>query len=115
MSNTTSRALLISSVFSFAATVALAQPVAAAPADQAPSLNSTAVPPTTPTPADRAAPTVASTASTTDGYRLGAHAEIDLGILAFLKQGTAIAGGVTYGPFRAGLKPRGPRETGRLR
>jgi hypothetical protein len=37
------------------------------------------------------------------GYRLGAHAEVDLGILAFLKQGTAIAGGVTYGPFRAGL------------
>jgi hypothetical protein len=35
--------------------------------------------------------------------RLGAHAEVDLGILAFLRQGTAIAGGVTYGPFRAGL------------
>lgn len=32
-----------------------------------------------------------------------AHAEVDVGILAFLKQGTAIAGGVTYGPFRAGL------------
>ncbi len=37
------------------------------------------------------------------GYRLGAHAEVDAGILAFLKQGTAIGGGVTYGPFRAGL------------
>jgi hypothetical protein len=39
----------------------------------------------------------------TDSYQLGAHAEVDLGILAFLRQGTAIAGGVTYGPFRAGL------------
>ena len=36
-------------------------------------------------------------------YHLGAHAEVDVGILAFLRQGTAIAGGLTYGPFRAGL------------
>jgi len=36
-------------------------------------------------------------------WHLGAHAEVDLGILLFLDQGTAIAGGVTYGPFRAGL------------
>jgi len=42
-------------------------------------------------------------AAEAEHYRLGAHAEVDLGILAFLKQGTAIAGGATYGPFRAGL------------
>jgi hypothetical protein len=48
-------------------------------------------------------PAVTTTAAPAeDGYHLGAHAEIDLGILAFLRQGTAIAGGVTYGPFRAG-------------
>ncbi len=40
---------------------------------------------------------------TSEGYHLGAHAEVDLGLLAFLRQGTAIAGGVTYGPFRAGV------------
>src|SRR5262249_25681880 len=39
----------------------------------------------------------------TDGWRVGAYAEVDLGILVFLKQGTGIAGGVVYGPFRAGL------------
>lgn len=37
------------------------------------------------------------------GYRWGAHAELDVGALAALKQGTAIAGGVVYGPFRAGM------------
>lgn len=42
-------------------------------------------------------------AVTAQQHRLGAHAEVDVGILAFLRQGTAIAGGVTYGPFRAGL------------
>jgi hypothetical protein len=41
--------------------------------------------------------------ATDERWQLGAHAEVDLGILLFLDQGTAIAGGVTYGPFRAGL------------
>lgn len=37
------------------------------------------------------------------GYRLGAHAEIDAGVLIALRQGAAFAGGVVWGPFRAGL------------
>lgn len=37
------------------------------------------------------------------GYHLGAHAELDLGVLIALEQGAAIAGGVVYGPFRAGM------------
>jgi hypothetical protein len=41
--------------------------------------------------------------STNTGYRLGAHAELDVGALIFLRQGAAFAGGVVYGPFRAGL------------
>jgi hypothetical protein len=36
-------------------------------------------------------------------YRLGAHAEIDAGVLIALRQGAAFAGGVVWGPFRAGL------------
>lgn len=36
-------------------------------------------------------------------YRLGVHAELDVGALIALKQGAAFAGGVVYGPFRAGL------------
>ena len=34
--------------------------------------------------------------------RLGAYADIDVGVLAFLKQGASFGGGVSYGPFRAG-------------
>jgi hypothetical protein len=37
------------------------------------------------------------------GYRLGAHAEIDLGTLIALKQGAGFAAGAVFGPFRAGL------------
>ncbi|HTV25399.1 MAG TPA: hypothetical protein VMG12_42180 [Polyangiaceae bacterium] len=37
------------------------------------------------------------------GYRLGAHAEIDAGLMAVMKQSAGLAGGVVYGPFRAGL------------
>src|SRR5262245_59486584 len=47
-------------------------------------------------------PALAEAEPATDD-RLGAHAEIDVGILIALRQGTSIAGGVTYGPFRAGL------------
>lgn len=55
-------------------------------------------------PAEAGTPCPPSSAETaTDEFRLGAYAEVDLGILVFLKQGTAIAGGVKYGPFRAGL------------
>jgi hypothetical protein len=36
-------------------------------------------------------------------YHLGAHAELDVGALIALKQGAAFAGGVVYGPFRAGM------------
>jgi hypothetical protein len=36
-------------------------------------------------------------------WRLGAHAEIDAGVLIALRQGAAFAGGVVWGPFRAGL------------
>lgn len=38
-----------------------------------------------------------------DAYRWGAHAELDVGALLALKQGAAFAGGVVYGPFRAGM------------
>lgn len=67
----------------FATLIALAEPAAA-------------------TGADKPEPT-GTGAAEAERYRLGAHAEVDVGILAFLKQGTAIAGGATYGPFRAGL------------
>lgn len=36
-------------------------------------------------------------------YHLGAYASLDVGILLAMKQGAAIAGGVVWGPFRAGL------------
>lgn len=42
-------------------------------------------------------------ATATAPYHLGAHAEIDLGTLLVLKQGAAFAGGIVWGPFRAGL------------
>lgn len=49
------------------------------------------------------APSDTAPSDTATEYHLGAHAEVDLGILAALRQGTAIAGGVVWGPFRAGL------------
>lgn len=36
-------------------------------------------------------------------YHLGAHAEVDVGLMAVMKQSAGISGGVVYGPFRAGL------------
>jgi hypothetical protein len=36
-------------------------------------------------------------------YRLGAHAELDVGMLVALRQAAGFAGGVVWGPFRAGL------------
>lgn len=100
-------ALLAPAAFADAATTSAATPVAA-PATT-PSTTATSVPasPTstiaasgvaTPDATDDAA-----TSSATGEYHLGAHAEVDLGILAALRQGTAIAGGVVWGPFRAGL------------
>jgi hypothetical protein len=55
----------------------------------------------------KAAPTPAAeppaTSEAAKPYRLGAHAELDVGALAFLRQGAAFAGGVVWGPFRAGM------------
>jgi hypothetical protein len=50
-----------------------------------------------------AALALATSVARADEPRLGAHAEVDLGILIAAKQGTAIGGGVVYGPFRAGM------------
>jgi len=52
-----------------------------------------------------ATPSVAasSVAAAKPAYHLGAHAELDLGTLFALKQGAAFAGGVVWGPFRAGM------------
>lgn len=49
-------------------------------------------------PAPEAPPAPAKSA-----YHLGAHAELDVGALIALKQGASFAGGVVYGPFRAGM------------
>lgn len=54
----------------------------------------------TPPPSSAAA---TPTRATDSGYHLGAHADLDLGILFTMKQGAAFSGGVVYGPFRAGL------------
>jgi hypothetical protein len=42
-------------------------------------------------------------AASGEGYKLGAYAALDVGILLAMKQGAGIAGGVAWGPFRAGL------------
>ena len=39
----------------------------------------------------------------TNAFELGTHAELDVGILLAFQQSAAFAGGVVYGPFRAGL------------
>lgn len=67
----------------------------------APQPQSFAAPNSAPPPSDSSSND--SNANGSDAYHLGAHAEIDIGILAALRQGTAIAGGVVWGPFRAGL------------
>lgn len=36
-------------------------------------------------------------------WHLGAHAELDVGAMIALRQSAALAGGVVYGPFRAGI------------
>jgi hypothetical protein len=54
-------------------------------------------------PAVEAAPAAPSAPADSDAYRWGAHAELDVGALLALKQGAAFAGGVVYGPFRAGM------------
>lgn len=50
-----------------------------------------------------AAPATPAAPAKSDAYRWGAHAELDVGALLALKQGAAFAGGVVYGPFRAGM------------
>jgi hypothetical protein len=52
-----------------------------------------------PAPAVAAAPQAQPKA----GYRLGAHFEVDAGLLLVMKQAGGFSGGVVYGPFRAGL------------
>lgn len=54
-------------------------------------------------PAAAPATAPAPAADTARAYHLGAHAELDVGALVALKQGAAFAGGVVYGPFRAGM------------
>src|SRR5262249_27950002 len=36
-------------------------------------------------------------------YHLGAHAEVDAGLMLAMRQSAGLAAGVVYGPFRAGL------------
>ena len=57
---------------------------------------------TTPEDAPGAAPATAPAAAPKQ-YRLGAHAEVDLGLMLAFRQSGAFAAGVVYGPFRAGL------------
>ncbi|HEX2877529.1 MAG TPA: hypothetical protein VHP33_40050 [Polyangiaceae bacterium] len=77
-------ASLAASLLFAGSAVAQTAPAAAPPAVEAP-------PAATPAPAK------------SDAYRWGAHAELDVGALLALKQGAAFAGGVVYGPFRAGM------------
>ena len=59
--------------------------------------------PTPPVEATPAPAAPAPAAAKPDAFRWGAHAELDVGALLALKQGAAFAGGVVYGPFRAGM------------
>lgn len=56
-----------------------------------------------PVPAPAPAGTVETRAPAPAAYHLGAHAEVDVGLMAVMKQSAGIAGGLVYGPFRAGL------------
>lgn len=48
-------------------------------------------------------PPAETTSSTEHDGRLGAYAELDLGLMIVMRQSAALAGGVVVGPFRAGL------------
>lgn len=49
-------------------------------------------------------PTAVATApAPTAPYHLGAHFEVDAGLMIALRQAAGFSGGVVYGPFRAGL------------
>jgi len=54
-------------------------------------------------PTNAVAPAVAAPPPIPARWQPGAYADVDLGILAFLRQGTGLAAGAKYGPFRAGL------------
>lgn len=90
------------------ATLLSAMP-AQAQAEAPPAETSPAMAPTTPavvstTPKTAIAPVApVATESKKPGFRLGAHAELDVGVLFALRQGAAFAGGAVYGPFRAGM------------
>jgi hypothetical protein len=47
--------------------------------------------------------TVESSPAGTPPYRLGAYADLDVGLMAVMKQSAGVAGGVVWGPFRAGM------------
>jgi len=95
MKHTTRALPLVLSLLALRPPAALASPAVATPAAAPNSLEAGAT--------ELATAPLAQRETATESYRIGAHAEVDLGILLFLDQGTAIAGGVTYGPFRAGL------------
>ena len=48
-------------------------------------------------------PVDAAVADTRQSHRLGAYADVDAGLMIAMKQSAGIAGGVVWGPFRAGL------------
>ncbi len=52
---------------------------------------------------DRSEPSRGKTDLLPESRVVGAYAEVDAGILIFLRQGVGIAGGAKYGPFRAGV------------
>lgn len=73
--------------------LALAGAVAISVLTAAPAVFAADAPPPTPTPEVRKP----------SSYRLGAHFEADLGLMAIMPQSAGLAGGVVWGPFRAGL------------
>lgn len=84
-----------------AAVFALSICLAALPARAEVTGAAAAAPPVDAARRDGALPQPAAPAA--DKYRLGAHFELDVGVLIALRQSAAFAGGVVYGPFRAGL------------
>jgi hypothetical protein len=48
-------------------------------------------------------PTLASAVPAGPAYRLGAYADLDVGLMLAMKQAAGMSGGVVWGPFRAGL------------
>lgn len=53
--------------------------------------------------AETPAPAPEATAAAGPAFRLGAYADLDAGLMLIMKQSAGLAGGVVWGPFRAGL------------